>query len=311
MTSDAGDCVAAGVNGAEHATWDDVERARALLTRGPGVLVRVRDVQGSAPRGSGAWMVVTADASAGSIGGGHLEWQAMAHARAMLARSDTGPEQVRWALGPSLGQCCGGLVHLTFQRAGAADIETLAQATRATLTPVAVFGMGHVGRALADVLRPLPFAVTCIDARAEALPAPHPPAVLVEHADPVQGAVDELPAGVRVLVMTHRHDDDFAIVRAALERLRRRDDLPFIGLIGSRSKWSSFQRRLLAQGFQPEECQRVVCPIGVAGIVGKAPAVIAVSVAAQLLMLGASPVCRGTTAAQGARQTTSADRAPR
>ncbi|WP_260679997.1 xanthine dehydrogenase accessory protein XdhC [Tepidimonas taiwanensis] len=299
------------MNGAEHATWDDVERARALLTRGPGVLVRVHDVQGSAPRGVGAWMVVTADATAGSIGGGHLEWQAMAHARAMLARLDSRSKRVRWALGPSLGQCCGGVVHLSFERIGVADIEPLAQAALATLTPVAIFGMGHVGRALVDVLRPLPFAVTCIDARAEALPAPHPPVVLVEHADPVQDAVDDLPAGARVLVMTHRHDDDFAIVRAALERLRRRGDLPFIGLIGSRSKWNGFQRRLQALGFGPAECQRVVCPIGLAGIAGKAPSVIAVSVAAQLLMLGASPVCRGTTAAQGARKALSADRVPR
>ncbi|WP_331437074.1 xanthine dehydrogenase accessory protein XdhC [Tepidimonas taiwanensis] len=311
MATAAGAAVAAGVTRAEHATWDDVERARALLTCGPGVLVRVQEVQGSAPRGVEAWMVVTADATAGSIGGGHLEWQAMAHARSMLARPDTGPERVRWALGPSLGQCCGGVVHLSFQRIEAADIEPLAEAARAMLTPVAIFGMGHVGRALVDVLRRLSFAVTCIDARAEALPAPHPPVVLVEHADPVHDAVDDLPAGARVLVMTHRHDDDFAIVRAALERLRRRDDLPFIGLIGSRSKWNGFQRRLQALGFGPSECQRVVCPIGLAGIAGKAPAVIAVSVAAQLLMLGASPVCLSTTAAQGARKALSADRVPR
>lgn len=289
MATAAGVGAAAGVTGAEHATWDDVECARALLTRGPGVLVRVYEVQGSAPRGVGAWMVVTADATAGSIGGGHLEWQAMAHARGMLARSDSRLERVRWALGPSLGQCCGGVVYLSFERIGTADIEPLEEAARAMLTPVAVFGMGHVGRALVDVLRPLPFAVTCIDARAETLPAPHPPVLQVEHADPVQDAVDDLPAGARVLVMTHRHDDDFAIVRAALERLRHRDDLPFIGLIGSRSKWSGFQRRLRALGFGPAECQRVVCPIGLAGIAGKAPAVIAVSVAAQLLMLGVSP----------------------
>jgi xanthine dehydrogenase accessory factor len=68
-----------------------------------------------------------------------------------------------------------------------------------------------------------------------------------------------------------------------LQRLRDKKDLPYIGLIGSATKWATFKRRLAERGFSEAECQQVTCPIGVPGIEGKEPEVIAVAVAAQLL----------------------------
>ena len=99
-------------------------------------------------------------------------------------------------------------------------------------------------------------------------------------------AVDDLRSGSRVLIMSFSHAEDLDIVARCLHRLRQQQDLPFIGLIGSRTKWSVFRRRLAERGFTEGDMDRVTCPIGVPGIPGKQPAVIAASVAAQLLMLG-------------------------
>jgi xanthine dehydrogenase accessory factor len=83
--------------------------------------------------------------------------------------------------------------------------------------------------------------------------------------------------------MSFSHPQDLDVVAACLQRLRKHDDLPFVGLIGSATKWATFQRRLAERGFSQQEMQRITCPIGLAGIDGKQPEVIAVSVAAQLL----------------------------
>jgi xanthine dehydrogenase accessory factor len=109
--------------------------------------------------------------------------------------------------------------------------------------------------------------------------------VQTEHSDPVQGAVPGLPAGARVLIMSFSHAEDLDIVAACLQRQRERADLPFIGLIGSHTKWATFRRRLAERGFSEGELDQVTCPIGLPGITGKAPEVIAASVVAQLLLL--------------------------
>ena len=93
----------------------------------------------------------------------------------------------------------------------------------------------------------------------------------------------DLPPGSRVLIMSFSHAEDLDIVVACLRRLRERGDLPFVGLIGSQTKWATFRHRLEQRGFSADEIARITCPIGVPGIRGKAPEVIAVSVAAQLL----------------------------
>ncbi|RZJ13073.1 MAG: xanthine dehydrogenase accessory protein XdhC [Acidovorax sp.] len=264
-----------------------VEHLRLLLeglAAGPVCLVRVESTQGSVPRESGTWMAVFADGFVGTIGGGHLEHQAIAEARRRLSgmpASGAGP--LRFALGPALGQCCGGVVHLAFELLTAADAPTLAERLAPPRHPVALFGGGHVGHALARVLAPLPFALTWIDSRDGIFPQPAPSGVACEHSDPVQMAVPGLAPGTRVLIMSFSHAEDLDVVAACLRRQRERQDLPFIGLIGSKTKWATFSNRLHGRGFAQEELAHVTCPIGIPGITGKEPEVIAVAVAAQLL----------------------------
>ncbi len=271
------------------------------LAREPAVLVRVEATQGSVPREAGTCMLVFAQAVAGTIGGGQLEFQAIAHARSRLATGagvpgtssgalDGGPQPQaadlqRYPLGPSLGQCCGGVVHLRYEPLAAGCGPDLAARLAQRLLPVALFGGGHVGRALVQVLATLPYAVTWIDSRDEVFPAQVPPTVRCEQSEPVQAAVAGLAPGARVLIMSFSHAEDLDIVAACLRRQRERGDLAFIGLIGSQTKWATFRHRLEARGFTPAELAGVTCPIGIPGIPGKEPEVIAVSVAAQLLQL--------------------------
>ena len=257
------------------------------LPHADGVLVQVNETKGSAPREAGAWMVVWPDGLSGTIGGGNLEFDAVAQAHAMLQGQTGAPEQGevrRFALGPSLGQCCGGIVMARFERIGAADADALRQRLGLNLAPVALYGGGHVGHAIVRLLATLPYAVRWIDSRDEVFPPALPAQVRTEHSAPVQAAVAGLAPGSRVLIMSFSHAEDLDIVIACLERLRQGDDLPYVGLIGSKTKWATFRHRLSARGFSDAEQARITCPIGIPGIIGKEPEVIAVAVAAQLLL---------------------------
>ena len=254
------------------------------------VLVRVSRTQGSAPREAGTWMAVFNEALVGTIGGGRLEHDAVADARALLAGQ---PVELlrRIALGPSLGQCCGGVVWLRYERVGATDRERLRLQLSAAAQehlPVALFGGGHVGAAIARLLGTLPVRTHWIDSREEVFPDDLPLNLRCEHSDPVHGAVPTLAPGSCVLIMSFSHAEDLDIVAACLKRRREHADLPYIGLIGSKSKWATFRHRLEARGYGADELAAVTCPIGVPGVVGKEPEVIAVAVAAQLLQQRAS-----------------------
>ncbi len=260
------------------------------LQHADGVLVSVDSVLGSGPREVGAWMAVFPQMVVNTIGGGHLEFQAITEARALLAQpvsTQTTHEDnaltTRYALGPALGQCCGGVVHLKFERISAADAPVLQQGLLANGPPLALLGGGHVGHALVNVLSTLPYRVQWIDSRDEIFPAQLPPNVVCEHSDPVHAAVAEMPSGASVLIMSFSHAEDLDVVAACLKRQRLHGDLKFVGLIGSKTKWATFQHRLEAKGFTADEMAFITCPIGVPGISGKEPEVIAVSVAAQLL----------------------------
>jgi xanthine dehydrogenase accessory factor len=247
------------------------------------VVVEVAAARGSVPRAAGTRMLVALDAVCGSVGGGQLELKAIAQARAMLTAGAAAVEQ-RVALGPSLGQCCGGALDLRYTPLAAADPAAWpVAAPRFTLQ---LYGAGHVGRAVARLLEALPCAVQWIDEREHefpaAAPAPHIERVCV---DEVPGEVARAPAGAFYLVMTHSHAIDLAIVHAVL----RRGDFGFLGVIGSRSKRASFAHRLRERGVPAELLQRMACPIGLPGIAGKEPEVIAVAVVAQLLQCSAPP----------------------
>ena len=253
------------------------------------MLVTVARVEGSGPREPGAWMLVGTNFDViGTVGGGRLEFDALALAREMLAgRSSPGTR--RWALGPSLGQCCGGVVYLQFEPVPANDLPALRRRLAAPRTPVALFGGGHVGRAIVRACAELPFELAWIDSRDEIFPADVPANVRCEHSDPVHAAVRELAPGSLVLAMSFSHAEDLDVVAACLQRRRDRADLPFVGLIGSKTKWATFRHRLEDRGFTAAELDAVRCPIGIPGITGKEPAVIAASVVAQLLQSRSTP----------------------
>lgn len=259
------------------------------LSLEPAILVTVESVSGSAPRERGAWMAVFHQGQIGTVGGGQLEWVCLQQARDQLAgrpgSTMTGSSwRHRAALGPSLGQCCGGSMELSFRRVVPGDIPQLQRSLGEDRLPVALFGGGHVGQAIARALLPLPFELSWIDSRDEVFPADLQAGARCEHSDPAHRAVDGLQPGSRVLIMSFSHAEDLDIVARCLLRIRQRQDLPFVGLIGSRTKWAVFQRRLRERGFAEVELQQVTCPIGLPGIRGKQPAVIAASVVAQLLM---------------------------
>jgi xanthine dehydrogenase accessory factor len=105
--------------------------------------------------------------------------------------------------------------------------------------------------------------------------------VKIEVTDTPEAVVDEAPAGASFLVMTHSH----ALDQTLSEAILRRDDVGWFGLIGSKTKRMQFEHRLRDRGITPQQLSTMVCPVGVPGITGKAPAVIAASVCAQLLQV--------------------------
>ncbi|MEB0135750.1 xanthine dehydrogenase accessory protein XdhC [Actimicrobium sp. CCC2.4] len=294
------------------------------------VLVTVASVEGSAPREAGATMLVTQDGQRDTIGGGHLELRACEIARAMLAFPDARRLE-RFALGPGLGQCCGGVVQLVFEtvdashrvlrdthrtswRVVALDTDApplligdetalaslgfdpalptrividaagqrwLVDRRAAWQAHLLLFGAGHVGAAIVRALADLPCHVTWIDERAESFPATVPANVTVEVTDAPEDIVGQAAAGSSFLVMTHSHAIDQQLCAAILER----NAAGWFGLIGSDTKRRQFEHRLLARGIPADRLAGMTCPVGIAGISGKAPAVIAVAVAAQLLQV--------------------------
>ncbi len=288
---------------------------RALATRlthEACVCVQVQRHAGSVPREAGAWMLVFAEDTEGTIGGGHLELQAISKARGILsAANGRATEQAarseRFALGPSLGQCCGGVVWLdfvlwqtpVFVATNAMNSWTevknrikFLQNQGLRLPTLALFGGGHVGRAIVQVVSGLPMPMSWIDSRDEIFPPELPHQVRAEHSAPVEAAVHDLdlvPASSRLLIMSFSHAEDLEICAAALDRQRQRADLSFIGLIGSKTKWATFKNRLAERGYTAAELDQITCPIGISGVAGKEPGVIAVAVAAQLLKLPVQP----------------------
>lgn len=264
---------------------DWLEKLLARLPAEPAVLITVVAARGSVPRDAGTWMAVFGPGFLATIGGGRLELDAIKVARAMLEAAATEPLERVFSLGPSLGQCCGGEVRLRFEPIGAADGPALAQRLQPLMVPVALFGGGHVGQALVQLLGLLPVRVRWFDSRDEVFPTQLSPRVETEHSDPVEAGVADLEPGTRVFIMSFSHAEDFSVVAACLQRQRDLGDLPYIGLIGSKSKWATFRHRLEARGFTAAELDHITCPIGVPGIHDKRPEVIAVAAAAQLLQV--------------------------
>jgi xanthine dehydrogenase accessory factor len=247
------------------------------------VVVEVVDARGSVPRGRGTRMLVSANECVGTIGGGHLELKAITAARARLARGDAFAHQQHFALGPSLGQCCGGAVTLSF---AALDLAAMRRwPSSQPLFHLQLHGAGHVGRAIATALAPLDCEVDWLDQRDEEFPAttelgsPWPAHIRRISVDTVEAEVRSAPPSASYLVLTHEHALDLRIAEAIL----RRGDFAFFGLIGSKTKRATFSHRLEERGIAAATVARMTCPIGAPGIEGKEPEVIAAGVVAQLL----------------------------
>src|SRR5688572_6806778 len=226
--------------------WLQALHATLAAGEGPAVRVVITAVRGSAPREAGASMLVSQEGTRGSIGGGHLELVATRIARELLAAPAATPRRDRFPLGAALGQCCGGIVELWFERYDPPDIGRIAGALRlraegasppaiAALasqdpnaaryecfhpgeTPLWLFGAGHVGRALVEVIAPLPFAITWVDSREEMIPASLPPSVRGMFSPEPADEAATMPPGAWALVMTHSHDEDLAICTALVAR---------------------------------------------------------------------------------------------
>lgn len=250
-----------------------------LATGRPAVLVEVIAHRGSVPRETGTRMLVAADAVLGTIGGGHLELKAIADARALL-QGRAAPLQQHVALGPSLGQCCGGVLDLRFTPLAQAAPQCWPEPP--PLFRLQLYGAGHVGRAIAQLLATLHCQVWWIDERDSEFPAePSPPHIERLCVDAVEAEVKTAPPGAFYLVLTHSHELDMAITQAILQR----GDFAYFGLIGSQTKRARFEHRLRERGFDDATLARMSCPIGVPGIYGKEPEVLALAVVAQLLQL--------------------------
>jgi len=234
-----------------------------------GIRITILRTAGSVPREAGTSMIVTEDGIRGTIGGGALEWEAMAEARDMLARGQDRAERT-FPLGPALGQCCGGSVTLGFEMATQAEPEPGA--------PLWIWGAGHVGRALVDVMAPLPdWSITWIDVAADRFPDTCPDGVtILPAADPAR-LVAHAPAEAHHLIVTYSHELDLALCHALLSH-----DFAAAGLIGSATKWARFRSRLRDLGHAPAQISRIACPIGDPSL-GKHPQAIAVGVAAALM----------------------------
>ncbi len=300
----------------------------AIEAEGSAALVTLARVEGSSPREAGARMVVRPSGGFhGTIGGGALEFAALDAAQAAL-KAGRGPAFRRsLALGPELGQCCGGRVEWrveTFDARDLDDLSTLAIADgggaatlAAALGPdgrvertlrageegerrsareqgggwvepigtsvraVYLFGAGHVGRALALALAPLPFAVRWIDSRRDAFPAVAPANVALVFAPEPAAEIAAAPDGALIVVLTHSHALDLEIVAAALSAGR----FGFVGLIGSSTKRARFLSQMRAAGLSEAALAHLVCPIGAPALKSKDPAVIAATTAAQLLLI--------------------------
>jgi len=233
----------------------------------PCVLVTIIEEQGSTPRNTGSKMVICADKIFDTIGGGHLEYKAMEIARQMLDSGKHATHLQRFSLGASLGQCCGGVAVLLFEPMGKVQAQ------------IAVFGAGHVARALVPLLASLPCRVRWIDSREQEFPSVMPPGVEKIVTDEPVDEVDTLPAGCYCIVMTHNHALDLELSAALLKR----NDFTYFGLIGSKTKRVKFEHRLRERGIAASPLQRMRCPMGLSEVKGKLPVEIAISIAGEII----------------------------
>ncbi len=253
-----------------------LHRAQELLKQNiPFVIVTLSHVVGHSPRHVGSKMIVSASTIYGTIGGGNLEQVAINKAKECLAQKEKNAQTLSLTLNPKGGdygvQCCGGKVSLMFEP------------VNPTKPSLAIFGAGHVAWALIHIMSLFPLDIYLIDSRKEQLNGDFIEGALASliklHAAIPEAKLVDVPEDSHVLIMTHDHAEDIAI----LDKVLRQDRHPFVGLIGSKPKWQHFKQELLKLGHSEDTVERVTTPIGLEGVPGRSPQAIAVAVSAQLL----------------------------
>jgi xanthine dehydrogenase accessory factor len=247
--------------------------------------ITLAEVRGSAPREPGTSIAMRRDGRfTGTIGGGALEWQALSEMQKLIA-ADGASRRRTVALGPELGQCCGGRVTLHFEVLRAADLPRLyteaeADESRANPTPLLLYGAGHVGRALVLALAPHPFAIHWIDPRSDAFPEAMPRNTRIITGGDVLAPARDTSSLHCTLAISHSHALDLAVADVAL----RNPACAYLGVIGSETKRARFLSQLRLAGHEDAALQRLTCPIGDRRVRSKEPAAIAASVVVELLI---------------------------
>lgn len=300
---------------------DWLDLLRTLPGTDPVAMISVLATEGSAPRGAGTRMLVTAQAEYGTIGGGALEFRAVEQARAMLGHAPGTWRVQDYPLGPLLGQCCGGRVRLLVEHVDPARLGWLDDVTEGRVlvshllegtiqrrvgdgpvTPISaradrpsegsrlaemigcwrrplyLFGAGHVGQAIARHIAGLPLRLAWFDTR-PAFGTIEGVTIIPESG--IAQCIAEAPDDAAVVILTHDHGLDYRLTLAALSC----PQLSFTGLIGSKTKRARFLSRLERDGISAEARGRLTCPIGLPGVTGKEPDVIAIALLAQVLQL--------------------------
>lgn len=249
------------------------------------IVAELTAVRGSSPREQGAFMLIAAEALLGTIGGGALEYLVIDRARQVL-RDGLPDAALDIPLGPEIGQCCGGRVEVALRVVDEAIARHLAArlaAAQAVQPHVYVFGAGHVGRALARALSPLPLQVHVVDTRPEEL-AGLPDNVDARAVALPEAVVRSAPAGSSYVILTHDHALDFLIAGEALKR----PDAPYVGMVGSKTKRARFASWYASEGGGRAAVERLVLPIGGRafphGLGDKRPEVIAALAAAEIMV---------------------------
>ena len=252
-----------------------------LAANADAIVCELTSVRGSSPRAQGTFMLVGAMDLFGTIGGGALEYLVIEHARRLLA-AGLASEAMDVPLGPEIGQCCGGRVGVSLAQLDAARAGALLRAVaaeEAALPHVYVFGAGHVGRALAQILAMMPVRLRVIDTRREEI-ALLPPSIDTQVVAMPEAVVRKAPAGSSFVIVTHDHALDFLIAQEALART----DTAYVGMVGSATKRARFASWFTGEGGDAGALERLVLPIGKQGLGDKRPEVIGVLAAAEIMV---------------------------
>lgn len=233
------------------------------------VLITLLGTSGSTPRASGTKMVVSKENIYATIGGGHLEYKAIQHARELIQQGNACQSIETFHLGASLGQCCGGSTVVLFEVFSNENM------------PLDIYGAGHIAQALVPILAQLPMRIRWIDSREGIFP-PQLPANVEKIFDEEPAAqVKTAPANSTFLILTHNHQLDFELCQGIIKR----GDARWLGVIGSDTKAKKFQYKLTQRGFSSEQIKQMTCPVGLSQVGGKLPMEVAISIAAQLIEL--------------------------